>query len=853
MTPSGSRRLRQESHFDGRQMLCYADRPANLLALFRAAISAVPDATALIDEQNQISYRELDLQSATLARNLLARGLAAGDRMVVLTGNCIEFGIIALAAWRAGLVLVPLNPRNVRHEVTFVLNQCQAKALVLEAALADRAPTDSQAPGCTLLLEVQTLLAGLGTAIDAGVQASSPWHEPGEEDVAVLLYTSGTTGQPKGAMLTHLNLVHSALHFVDAMELQEARERSLLAVPISHVTGLVAIWLTMVAVGGCTVMIREFKSPRFLNAMVKHRVTHTIVVPAIYNLLLRDPDFATYDLSAWRIGGFGGAAMPETIINALAQTLPGLGLMNAYGATETTSPVTLMPASLQRAHLDSVGLLLPCAQLRVVDEQGQAVAAGEAGELWIAGPLVVPGYWDNLDASAREFVDGFWRSGDIGSIDAQGYVRVFDRKKDMINRGGYKVYSAEVEGALCAHPAVLEAAVFGQPDPVLGERTKAVIVPKSPGEFESAAGTANASSAANTANAASAASAAALRVHCATLLADYKIPDFFEFRSAPLPRNPNGKVLKRELREARESNAIPESSNQDFFATVASRSAHALRGDYAGAAADFSVVQQYDLYTEAQHDVWRRLHERQLKLVVDRACSAFLDALQALDFGRAIPRMSQVNEQLFRATRWTLVPVPGLIPDEIFFDHLARRQFPVTVWIREPEEFDYIAEPDIFHDFFGHVPMLFNPVIADYLQAYGLGGRKAASLGGLKYLARLYWYTIEFGLIRESDRDSGSLRAYGAGILSSPGEIRFAIEDPRPHRFDFDLVRVMQTRYLIDDFQKTYFVVNSFDQLFQETAPDFSLLYRALKRLPELAPDEIEPGETELRVAIPRR
>jgi long-chain acyl-CoA synthetase len=848
-------------------MLCYADRPANLLELFRAAISAVPDAAALIDEQNQISYRALDRQSAALARKLLARGLTIGDRIVVLTGNCIEFGIIALAAWRAGLVIVPLNPRNVRHEVTFVLNQCQAKALVFEAALADRAPTDSQAPGCTLLIEVQALLADaasdavvnsstdLGTADLAGARTPLPWHEPGEEDVAVLLYTSGTTGQPKGAMLTHLNLVHSVLHFVDAMELQDTQERSLLAVPISHVTGLVAIWLTMVAVGGSTVMIREFKSPRFLDAFVRHRVTHTIVVPAIYNLLLRDPDFATYDLSAWRIGGFGGAAMPETIINALAQALPGLGLMNAYGATETTSPVTLMPASLQRAHLDSVGLLLPCAQMRVVDEDGQAVAGGEAGELWIAGPMVVPGYWDNREASAREFVDGFWRSGDIGSIDSQGYVRVFDRKKDMINRGGYKVYSAEVEGALCAHPAVLEAAVFGQPDPVLGERTKAVIVPKSPGEFESAAGAANpasVASAANPANAANAASAAALRAHCAGLLADYKIPDFFEFRLTPLPRNPNGKVLKRELREARESNAIPESSNQDFFATVASRSAHALRGDYAGAAADFSVVQQYDLYTEAQQDVWRRLHERQLKLVVDRACGAFLDALQMLDFGDAIPRMSQVNERLYRATRWTLVPVPGLIPDEIFFDHLARRQFPVTVWIREPEEFDYIAEPDIFHDFFGHVPMLFNPVIADYLQAYGLGGRKAASLGGLKYLARLYWYTIEFGLIRESDRDSGSLRAYGAGILSSPGEIRFAIEDPRPHRFDFDLVRVMQTRYLIDDFQKTYFVVNSFDQLFQETAPDFSLLYRALKRLPELAPDEIEPGETELRVAIPR-
>ena len=176
--------------------------------------------------------------------------------------------------------------------------------------------------------------------------------------------------------------------------------------------------------------------------------------------------------------------------------------------------------------------------------------------------------------------------------------------------------------------------------------------------------------------------------------------------------------------------------------------------------------------------------------------------------------------------------MPGLLPDGVFFGHLAQRQFPVTVWIREPHEFDYIVEPDLFHHFFGHVPLLFDPIIADYLQAYGEGGLKAQRLGGLKYLARLYWYTIEFGLIREAD----GVRAYGAGILSSPAEIRYAIESPQPQRRRFDLIETMQTRYLIDDLQKTYFVVDSFEQLFEETAPDFSLLYRALQKLPELDP-----------------
>lgn len=285
------------------------------------------------------------------------------------------------------------------------------------------------------------------------------------------------------------------------------------------------------------------------------------------------------------------------------------------------------------------------------------------------------------------------------------------------------------------------------------------------------------------------------------------------------------------MRDTDEPSATP-GDQAGFLADVAARSAHGLRGDYSRMSEDYTVEQDYRLYTPAHQDVWRRLHARQLELLPGRACAAFRSALARLDFGVAIPRFDAVNERLQAATGWRLVPVPGLLPDDVFFGHLAKRQFPVTVWIREPEEFDYIVEPDLFHDFFGHVPMLFDPQIADYLQAYGLGGLKASRLGGLKYLARLYWYTIEFGLIAED----GGVRAYGAGILSSPGEIRHAVDAEGIHRERFDLIRVMQTKYLIDDFQKVYFVVDSFGQLFEETAPDFSLLYRALERLPELDP-----------------
>ncbi len=272
----------------------------------------------------------------------------------------------------------------------------------------------------------------------------------------------------------------------------------------------------------------------------------------------------------------------------------------------------------------------------------------------------------------------------------------------------------------------------------------------------------------------------------------------------------------------------------DFLDSVAQRSSHGLRGDYRSMRPDYTVDQVYSAYEDRHQDVWRRLYARQFDLVHGRACDGFLHALERLDFSAAIPRFDAVNALLHPATNWTLVPVPGLLPDDVFFGHLAARRFPVTVWIREPEEFDYIVEPDLFHDFFGHVPMLFDPLIADYVQAYGKGGLKAASLGGLKYLARLYWYTIEFGLIREN----GGVRAYGAGILSSPAEIRYALEDPHPRRLAFDLIQVMQTKYMIDDFQKTYFVIDSFEQLFRETAPDFSLLYRALTRLPDLEPGD---------------
>lgn len=254
---------------------------------------------------------------------------------------------------------------------------------------------------------------------------------------------------------------------------------------------------------------------------------------------------------------------------------------------------------------------------------------------------------------------------------------------------------------------------------------------------------------------------------------------------------------------------------------------HKLRGDYSRMRPDYTVDQEWEGYAPEEHELWRRLYRRQEALVAKGACDEFRDVLETLDFGAGIPRFDAINRRLEAATSWRLVAVPGLVPDLTFFEHLAARRFPVTVWLRDPGEFDYIVEPDIFHDFFGHVPMLFNPVFANYIQAYGRGGIKAHSLGAIEMLARLYWYTVEFGLI---DTPKG-LRTYGAGILSSGGEIGFSLESPRPNRIGFDLLRIMRTLYKIDTFQETYFVIRDFEQLFDATAPDFTPCYEQLKGL----------------------
>ena len=516
--------MRLEARFGDRVVPAFCERPKNIWAMVAEAAARNPEAEALVCGDRRMNWREVVQQSAQIASGFQGLGLQRGDRVAVLLGNRIEFVLTLFAAAHAGLVTVLLSTRQQKPEIAYVLTDCGAKLLIHEATLADRVPDARDVPDLVHRISVDDQGTSRFSALLDHAPSQAPL-EAGEEDTAMILYTSGTTGRPKGAMLAHCNIIHSAAIFVSCLQLTAA-DRSIAAVPLGHVTGVVANIMTMVRCAGALIIMAEFKAAEYLKLAARERVTYTVMVPAMYNLCLLQPDFDSYDLSSWRIGGFGGAPMPIATIERLDARIPGLKLMNCYGATETTSPSTIMPGELTASHIDSVGLPCPGAQIIVVDADGHELPRGEIGEIWIHGGSVIKGYWNNPKATAESFTAGFWHSGDLGSIDAQNFVRVFDRQKDMINRGGLKIYSAEVESVLAGHPDVVESAIIAKPCPVLGERVHAVVVVRNE------------------------VSGAILRAWCSERLSDYKVPETMDLTTESLPRNANGKVMKRQLRGA---------------------------------------------------------------------------------------------------------------------------------------------------------------------------------------------------------------------------------------------------------------------------------------------------------------
>jgi long-chain acyl-CoA synthetase len=517
-------RIRKEVHYGDRVVDCYEERHASVQALVAAAVASAGDRVAVEDGELLLTYDALESRVARLAGAFRARGVASGDRVAIILDNRAEFVITLLACVRLNAIAVPMGTRLRGPEIAFICRDSEPRLVIHEAALAGQLPGDAAMPGLA-----RVAVAGDPAAADSfeRLMAEAEPVDPApvaEDDPFCIMYTSGTTGRPKGAVITHLGVVHSCMHWVERLGLTEGIS-TLLVIPVSHVSGLAGVLMPLLHLGGRIIMMRTFKAAALVDIMAAKRVEHALLVPAMYNLCLRDEAILEADLGAWRWAVYGGAPMPEPTIRRFAEILPRLHMCNAYGATETSSPVTIMAPGKGLERSDSIGRTVACGDVRVMDEAGREVPPGQSGELFIAGPMVVPGYWRNEEATRAGFASGYWRSGDIGSIDDEGYVRIFDRKRDMIIRGGYKVFPAEVENVLCDHPGVVEAAVIGAPDEVLGEIVVAFVQ-----------------------SAADGVEADALTRFCAERMADYKVPDRLRIRTEPLPRNANGKLQKDELR-----------------------------------------------------------------------------------------------------------------------------------------------------------------------------------------------------------------------------------------------------------------------------------------------------------------
>ena len=511
--------LRAEAHWD-RVVACYPERAANLADQIAAIVAERPNAVAVVEGDERLSYADLYAQAGSLAAMLAAGGVRPGDRVAVMLANGVDAIRALVAILRLDAVLVAVGTRSRAPELDYFCMDCTPTAIIYGPEFADVTAAAPAAPAARYNVSASAWRSAI-TRADFPPSAS-----PADENaVFAILYTSGTTGKPKGAMLTHLGVVHSCLHWRNAFRLGQ-KERTLGCVPWAHVSGLCGVVMPFLYLGGTLIMLPQFKRRAALELAARESITHALMVPAMYGLCLLEPDLADFELKSWRIAAYGGAPMPEPTIARFAAAFPWLAMCNAYGATETTSPATIMPPGEGTARADSVGQTVTCGDIRVMDDHGHEVPPGTDGELWIAGPMVVPGYWRNPEATAASFVGGYWKSGDIGNIDADGYVRIADRKKDMIIRGGFKVYPAEVESVLAGLDGVVEAAVVGRIDTMLGEAVVAFVTVErdilTPHE---------------------------VRAWCAERLSDYKVPVDVVIDAAALPRNANGKIQKASLRE----------------------------------------------------------------------------------------------------------------------------------------------------------------------------------------------------------------------------------------------------------------------------------------------------------------
>jgi len=529
---------------------------ASIIALFESSVRRHAHLPAYACMGATMDYATLDRLTRTLAGHFRALGLGAGARIALMLPNVLQHPVALFAALRAGCTVVSCNPLYTARELEYQLADSGAEAIVV---LENFAATLARAlPGTRVRHVIVTALGDLlgpvrGRLVNAVVRHVKrlvpPWRIPGAQgwraalehgrragfvpvavaadDLAFLQYTGGTTGVSKGAMLTHRNLVANLeqAHAWIAGRVEEGREVIITALPLYHIFSLTANCLTFMKIGACNVLIPNPRDIRaFVRELAKHRFTAITGVNTLFHALLRDPDFARLDFSALKISLGGGMAVQKSVAERW-QAVTGNPLIEAYGLTETAPAVTINPLDLP-AFNGSIGLPLPSTEVAIRDEAGRNLPVGAEGELCVRGPQVMVGYWNRPDETARVMMaDGFLRTGDIARMDAEGFIYLLDRKKDMVLVSGFNVYPNEVEAVAMAHPGVLEAAATGVPHEKSGETVKLFVVRRDP-----------------------ALTAEAIIAHCRQNLAAYKVPHIVEF-CGELPKTPVGKVLRRALRD----------------------------------------------------------------------------------------------------------------------------------------------------------------------------------------------------------------------------------------------------------------------------------------------------------------
>jgi len=521
--------LVQEVSPEGYTEVHYKNRPKNLFDLMENTVTKWPEEEAFVDGDQRITYAQfhemVNRVSAALQQQF---GIQKGDRVALLLGNGIPFAVSYFGIVRLGAVVVPLNTRYKGVELSYELNDSGTKALIAEPQFYESLePVRNELTTIAhIFIDGDEVPLGSQPFSDLTRYGSTNFEKPqiSEWDLLNIMYTSGTTGQPKGAMHFHRGNIGTCMMAREFLNYEHGRDRVLCIVPLFHVTGLSMNLIGPVFAGIPVVFMRKFDAEEALQLVEKERITIMVSVITIYWLMLNNKNFDKYDISSLREILYGGSPAAEDVVHQMREKLPGVLLHNGFGMTETHAYDTHLEDKDVISHIDSVGQILPLVDMKIVDPEGTELPAGEPGELLIKGSKVVRRYWNKPEVNKETFTDGWLHSGDIARIDEDGYVYIMDRIKDMINRGGEKIYSIEVENVLYSNPKILDAAVFGVPDEVFGEQVRAAVVLKPNRTLTEQE----------------------VIDFCAQRLANYKVPRSVVFLDE-LPRNPGGKVVKSQL------------------------------------------------------------------------------------------------------------------------------------------------------------------------------------------------------------------------------------------------------------------------------------------------------------------